>query len=71
MRDPGRVRIDYQPGAAALEALAIAQDRMPQMPRQELIDLLLVRGLWTLGLPPLPPGRDRERWRLPDVIRTM
>ncbi|MFT3818291.1 MAG: hypothetical protein QM750_11765 [Rubrivivax sp.] len=65
-----RPRIDWMPGDAALQALAQAQRTMPAYSRQALIDLLVVNGLWALQFrPPALPGRDRDRWRLPDLLQ--
>lgn len=66
-----RQRVDWMPGAAALEALAIAGDLLPHLSRQELIDRLVITGLAALKQPPLPQlfGDDRDRWALPSHLR--
>ncbi len=65
-----RPRVDWMPGEAALQALAMAQRMRPELRRQDLIDLLVIHGLWALQFraPPLL-GRDRDRWELPKVLR--
>ena len=65
-----RQRVDWMPGNAALQALSIAQQVRPDLRRQDLIDLLVIHGLWALQFraPPLH-GDDRDRWRLPDVMQ--
>lgn len=62
-------RIEWVPGPAALETLAIAEDLFPGMGRQAVIDRLVITGLsayltrpWE---PPALTGRARHRWRLP------
>lgn len=65
-----RQRIDYMPGTAAIEAIEHAEALKPRMRRQDLIDLLVIRGLWTIKHePPALPGVDRDRWHLPDSLR--
>lgn len=61
-----RVRIDWMPGPAALEALEKARQLRPGMRQQDLIDYLVLHGLWVLRWAPPPLlGRDRDRWVLP------
>jgi len=68
-----RLRIDWCPGDAALEAVQIAERMYPHLRRQEIIDRLVITGLWALKQPPaIPPrfdGRNRDRWRLPANLR--
>jgi hypothetical protein len=67
-----RVRIDYMPGCAAVEALHIASERFPALRTQALIDKLLICGLSALvhqhWKPPMLYGKSREGWRLPDCL---
>jgi hypothetical protein len=67
-----RLRIDYMPCQAALEALQAAQDLYPKDNTQALIDRLVitglsavVRGKWE---PPSLWGQ-RDRWQLPANLR--
>lgn len=68
-----RVRVDYMPGPAALEALEAAQALHPGCNTQALIDRLVITGLSALvhghWEPPRLYGRDRERWKLPEGLR--
>jgi hypothetical protein len=68
-----RVRIDYMPCPAALEALQAAQRLHPEHITQRLIDRLVITGLSALvhghWEPPKLYGRNRERWKLPDDLR--
>ncbi len=68
-----RTRLEWYPGDAAREALEIAERVLPLLRRQEVMDYLVLLGLWTLQQPPqLPPrfeGRDRDAWRLPSALR--
>jgi hypothetical protein len=70
MPNTSRIRIDYQPGDAAQQALETAK-RLPALRgkrQQELIDQLVILGLWALrasAMLPALPGQDRDRWRLP------
>ena len=70
-----RTRIDYMPGATALEALQEAQELHPRDNTQALIDRLVITGLSALvhghWQPPKLYGRDRERWQLPEALRTL
>lgn len=73
MSKVNRVRVDYMPGPAALEALQAAQELHPDCNTQALIDRLVITGLSALvhgrWEPPRLHGRDRERWQLPQVLR--
>ena len=64
-----RQRIEWVPGAAALEALEAGADLFPGLGRQAVIDRLVIVGVaaylaehWRL---PDLPGKSRHRWRLP------
>lgn len=74
MSKANRVRVDYMPGPAALEALEAAQALHPDCNTQALIDRLVITGLSALvhghWAPPRLYGRDRERWKLPEGLRT-
>lgn len=69
-----RTRIDYMPGNAALDALAMAAERFPKLRQQALIDRLVITAVSALAQPykPWTPpnlwGRDRDRWKLPDEL---
>lgn len=73
MSKANRVRVDYMPGPAALEALQAAQELHPECNTQALIDRLVITGLSALvhgrWEPPRLYGRDRERWKLPEGLR--
>jgi hypothetical protein len=43
-----RFRINWCPGDAALEAVQIAERMYPHLRRQEVIDRLVLTGLWAL-----------------------
>ncbi|KRD56084.1 hypothetical protein ASE52_07780 [Acidovorax sp. Root275] len=64
-----RVRVDYMPGPAAVEALQAAQGLFPNSNTQALIDRLVITGLSALvqghWKPPPLYGRDRDKWKLP------
>lgn len=64
-----RVRVDYMPGPAAVEALQAAQRLFPNSNTQALIDRLVITGLSALvqghWKPPPLYGRDRDAWKLP------
>ena len=68
-----RVRIDWMPGAAALEALDVAAVMFPDARPQALIDRLVICGLSALAhrhwRPPPLYGKNRDAWRLPDELR--
>ena len=67
-----RVRIDYMPSQAALDALALAAAMFPADRPQALLDRLLICGLSALAHrhwhPPYLGGKDRDKWRLPDDL---
>jgi|APEBP8051073058_1049385.scaffolds.fasta_scaffold78202_1 hypothetical protein len=70
MKPTDRQRIDYMPGDAAREALAIAQRLYPDNNAQALLDRLVITGLVALQWkPPSLYGRDRERWQLPESLK--
>lgn len=70
MADTNRHRVDWMPGEAALQALDAAQRLRPDLRRQDLIDHLVIHGLWALQARPPPlQGTDRDRWRLPELLR--
>ena len=73
MSKADRVRVDYMPGPAALDALQTAQEMHPDANMQALIDRLVIPGLSALvhghWKPPSLYGRDHERWKLPDELR--
>ena len=66
-----RTRIDYMPGNAALDALALAAERLPKLRQQALIDRLVITAVSALAHdhtrwePPRLWGRDRDAWKLP------
>lgn len=68
-----RVRVDYMPGPAAVEALQAAQGLYPSSSTQALIDRLVITGLSALvqghWKPPPLYGRDRDAWKLPADLR--
>ncbi len=67
-----RTRIDYMPGNAALDALALAGEMFPNMRPQALIDKLVITGLVALHWKaPGLYGADRDRWQLPEQFRTV
>jgi hypothetical protein len=67
-----RTRIDYMPGAAAVEALHIAADMFPDTRPQALLDKLVITAVSALAHKhwhaPYLGGRDRDRWKLPDDL---
>ena len=71
-----RTRIDYMPGGAALDALALAQAMYPKLRTQALLDRLLITAVSALHhamhhRPWQAPGmwgNDRDRWKLPDSL---
>lgn len=69
-----RTRIDYMPGDAAYEALAMASYMFPALRTQAIIDKLVITAVSALQhdsnpwRPPYLPGKDRDRWRLPDDL---
>lgn len=68
-----RIRVDYMPCPAAVEALQAAQGLYPDNNTQALIDRLVITGLSALvqghWKPPSLYGRDRDRWALPIELR--
>ena len=68
-----RPRIDWCPGEAASEAVEIARELFPHLRKQEVIDRLVITGLYALKQPPWAPpqfvGSDRDKWALPDDLR--
>ncbi|MEY8689883.1 MAG: hypothetical protein AB9M53_08395 [Leptothrix sp. (in: b-proteobacteria)] len=74
MRKAERVRVDYMPGPAALDALRAAHAMYPQLTNtQAMIDRLVIVGLSALVHTPWRPpalyGNRREGWKLPDNLR--
>ena len=73
MNKANRIRVDYMPGPAAVEALNAAQNLHPTDNTQALIDRLVITGLSALvhrrWEPPRLYGRNRERWELPEALR--
>ncbi len=67
-----RVRVDYMPCQAAIEALQAAQVMFPKASTQALIDRMVITGLSALvhgkWQPPSLWGK-RDRWKLPDDLR--
>lgn len=71
MAKSDRTRIDYMPGKAAFDALALAAEMFPTMRPQALIDKLLITGLCALHWrQPMLYGADRDRWTLPEQFRS-
>lgn len=74
MSKASHARIDYAPGPAALQALQAAQELDPQASAQAVIDRLVITGyaalLHTPWKPPTLYGRNRQRWKLPEELRT-
>lgn len=65
-----RARIDYMPGGAAVDALAVASGMFPNMRPQALLDKLVITGLCALHWKaPTLYGGDRDRWKLPEELR--
>jgi hypothetical protein len=62
-----RQRIDYTPGDAALEAIDVARTLLVGHGQQDVLDRLVILGLWALKRSPPPAllGNDRHRWTLP------
>ena len=73
MSKTNRVRIDYMPSAAAVQALQAAQELQPDHNVQRMIDRLIITGLSALvhgrWEPPRLYGRNREQWKLPEELR--
>lgn len=65
-------RIEWVPGPAARDALALAEDLFPGMGRQSVIDRLVITGLSAYVTRPWQPpalaGRARHRWKLPEDL---
>ena len=68
MSKTDRIRIDYMPGSAAVEALQHAQDSFPSLRTQALIDKLVITGYCALQWQaPALWGSDRDKWKLPST----
>ena len=69
-----RTRIDYMPGDAARDALALASVMFPNLRTQALIDKLLITAVSALHhehwRPPSLWGGNRDRWKLPDELNS-
>lgn len=67
----GPARIDWIPGPAARQAIDVAGAMLTGHNRQDVIDRLVILGLWVLkhNAPPQLHGNDRHRWRLPPDLR--
>ena len=70
-----RVRVDYMPGAAALQALQAAQELYPKANTQALIDRMVITGLsalvhnkWQPNWQPPSLWGHRDLWKLPDNL---
>jgi len=67
-----RVRVDYMPCQAAIDALQAAQSMYPKANTQALIDRMVITGLSALvhgkWQPPNLWGQ-RDGWKLPDNLR--
>ena len=67
-----RVRVDYMPCQAAIEALQAAQVMHPKENTQALIDRLVITGLSALVHGKWQPPKfwgQRDGWKLPDNLR--
>ena len=72
-----RTRIDYMPGTAALDALALAEDMYPNLRTQALIDRMVIAGVSAIQhsaqykpwQPPSMWGTDRDKWKLPPSLQ--
>ena len=64
-----RTRLDYMPGVAACNALALAAEMYPNLRTQALIDKMVITGVSALHYqhwkPPALYGKDRDKWQLP------
>lgn len=73
MTKKNRVRVDYMPSPAALEALELAQALHPKDNTQALIDRMVIVGLSALmherWEPPRFYARNRKQWQLPPALR--
>jgi hypothetical protein len=60
------------PGDAAQEALRIGCRVFPHLKTQEVIDRLVLTGLYAMKQPPWSPpnfhGTDRDAWELPPPL---
>jgi hypothetical protein len=67
-----RIRIDYMPGTAALEALDLAAGMFPDTRPQALLDKLVITAVSALAHKhwhaPYLCGKDRDKWKLPDDL---
>ena len=67
-----RTRIDYMPGSAALDALALAGAMFPKLRNQALLDKLVITAVSALAYQhwraPTLWGRDRDEWTLPAAL---
>ncbi len=67
-----RLRIDYMPCQAAIDALHATQVMFPKATTQALIDRMVITGLSALvhgtWQPPALWGK-RDRWKLPEDLR--
>ena len=74
MQKTKRVRVDYMPCQAAIEALHAAQVIYPKASTQALIDRMVITGLSALvhsrWQPPSLWGH-RECWKLPDNLQSI
>jgi hypothetical protein len=65
-----RVRVDYMPCEAAIEALQAAWKHYPRDNTQALIDWLVITGLAAMHWKaPKLYDDNRNRWKLPDELR--
>ena len=65
-----RTRIDYMPGNAARDVLALAATMFPDMRPQAVLDKLVITGLCAMHWKaPALYGSDRDAWKLPDALR--
>ena len=67
-----RTRIDYMPGSAARQALALAETLLPNARQQELLDRLVITAVAALAhkhwQPPRLWGKNRDAWKLPEGL---
>ena len=65
-------RIEWNPGPAALEALAVGENLFPGRGRQDVIDMLVIVAVSALlsrpWRPPSFPVGTRYRWELPSDV---
>ena len=68
-----RTRIDYMPGNAGLDALALAAEMFPNLRQQALIDRLVIVAVSALKhehwRPPIVGGLNRDAWTLPHGLK--